>query len=42
MSTEAIIFLIIGWSIVLFLTIWPMKKILSKKISYNNETKENS
>jgi hypothetical protein len=34
-SLEAIIFMAIGWAVVLSLTIFPMKKILSKRISYD-------
>lgn len=33
-STEALIFMGIGWTFVLLLVILPMKKILSKKTSY--------
>jgi hypothetical protein len=36
-STEALIFMILGWTFVLFLAIFPMVKILSSKISYKED-----
>lgn len=37
MTTEAIIFMIFGWTFVLILAIFPMIKILSSKISYKED-----
>lgn len=37
-STEAIIFMILGWGFVLTLVIYTMKKILTDKIEYDDES----
>jgi len=36
-TTEAIIFMGLGWGFVLFLVIYTMKKILTDKIEYDEE-----
>lgn len=36
-STEALIFMGLGWAFVLLLVIYPMKKILTGKISYEED-----
>ncbi len=36
-TTEAIIFMGLGWGFVLFLVVYTMKKILTDKIEYDEE-----
>jgi len=36
-TTEAIIFMVLGWGFVLTLVIYTMKKILTDKISYDED-----